>query len=399
MGKNVSRTITGILVFVAILTAGVLLQPEQSTQAALIRPNRVHIGMPGSGVVPMNNMTITTMAPLTNKNVWLAGWYTNDQYWAMPLFEHFNGSTWSVVTSPDTGYYGVINSLFAVSANNIWAVGSMQADPNAYNTDALVEHWDGSRWTIIPTNTPDTVASANLSAVAGTAANNVWFVGSYQDAVTNLTRTFIEHWDGHLMQPVASPNIDNTLADNLFSLSATTANDIWAVGQATSQQGNQATLTEHYDGAHWTIVPSPNANQNPGGTSANWLNSVSATHSNDVWTVGNTQGPRQHPVYGLTEHYNGSAWQLMQGPTSPGTSQALSMVFAFATKNAWALGTYANGGPDNPLVEHYDGTTWSVISLPPALTSLSTCQRLGKTSTLYGIGTYNGVTQLVTLSN
>ena len=45
--------------------------------------------------------------------------------------------------------------------------------------------------------------------------------------------------------------------NSLYSVAAIGPNDVWAVGSYTGTGGYQ-TLTEHWDGGQWSIVPSPN---------------------------------------------------------------------------------------------------------------------------------------------
>src|SRR5207244_2819907 len=63
-------------------------------------------------------------------------------------------------------------------------------------------------------------------------------------------------WQG--WPQVASPNAGG--GDNaLDAVSAGAADDIWAVGtQADDSSVFNLTLTEHFDGATWAVVPSPN---------------------------------------------------------------------------------------------------------------------------------------------
>ena len=58
------------------------------------------------------------------------------------LVEHWNGSAWSVVPSPNVGgsYDNALYGVAAVSANDVWAVGH-DGDPITGQT--LVEHWNG----------------------------------------------------------------------------------------------------------------------------------------------------------------------------------------------------------------------------------------------------------------
>jgi hypothetical protein len=65
-------------------------------------------------------------------------------------------------------------------------------------------------------------------------------------------------------------------------VAAVSANDIWAVGVFTDPLTDfSRTLTEHWDGTKWSVVPSPNAT---GGHNA--LNGVAALSSGTVVAVG-----------------------------------------------------------------------------------------------------------------
>jgi len=68
---------------------------------------------------------------------------------------------------------------------------------------------------------------------------------------------------------VPSPNAG--LALSLTGVTALSASDIWAVGYSHSSSGVEQTLTEHWNGTTWSLVPSPT---NPGAVSS------------DVWAVG-----------------------------------------------------------------------------------------------------------------
>src|SRR4051812_9121726 len=55
-----------------------------------------------------------------------------------------------------------------------------------------------------------------------------------------------------------SPNVLGT--NELFGIRALSDNDIWAVGSYfTPTLGSTVTLVEHFDGTHWTQIPSPNS--------------------------------------------------------------------------------------------------------------------------------------------
>lgn len=57
---------------------------------------------------------------------------------------------WSIVDSPnaDVTRQNELDGVMCVSASDCWAVGDYYTPANAYQT--LIEHWDGTSWTIVP---------------------------------------------------------------------------------------------------------------------------------------------------------------------------------------------------------------------------------------------------------
>src|SRR5207247_1590881 len=173
------------------------------------------------------------------------------------------------------GTYNLLYEVAVVAANDVWAVGSYyEAGGPRY---ALIEHWDGSSWSVVPTPTIGT--GSELYAVAAVSANNVWDVGVYYSTGAP-GRTLVEHWYGSSWSvvPSPSPGTDNSV---LRGIAVVSANDIWAVGYSLSNTRPHLTLIEYWDGARWFVVPSPNP-----GTDNRDLNGVAAVSTNDVWAVG-----------------------------------------------------------------------------------------------------------------
>src|SRR5215471_10209540 len=104
-------------------------------------------------------------------------------------------------------------------------------------------------------------------------------------------------------QVMKSPNL-GTQANSLSSVSAVTDSDVWTVGWGWSQSLNAyRTVIEHWNGARWSLVTSPNATNG-----YNLLNGVAAVASNDVWAVGQAAIGSTYST--LVEHWNGSAWSI-----------------------------------------------------------------------------------------
>ena len=108
---------------------------------------------------------------------------SNDGTRYLPLTERWNGSSWSVVSSPSFGTGdNALGGVVAVAANDVWAVGG-------YNTGgsvlSLVEHWDGAQWTQAPSENPGTADNSLFGVAAG--GGNAWAVGSYRGSGPSQT--------------------------------------------------------------------------------------------------------------------------------------------------------------------------------------------------------------------
>src|SRR5207245_451177 len=122
--------------------------------------------------------------------------------------EHWNGTTWQVVPSPNPA--SAINQLLSiavVSAHDIWAVGD-RADTFSSSGEfvtTLVEHWNGKTWRVVSSPNPGW-GTNNLLAVAVISAHDVWAVGNYANNLSNIlqSQTLVEHWNGKAWQVVPS---------------------------------------------------------------------------------------------------------------------------------------------------------------------------------------------------
>jgi hypothetical protein len=183
-----------------------------------------------------------------------------------PLFEHWNGTVWSVVPGGALGVDAVLNGVTEISANDVWAVGTA-------NEAGLTEHWDGTAWSLVAFARP--TGESTFHSVTATASNDVWAVGSHG------TSTLVEHWNGTAWSIVASPNGPNNNS-TLMSVKSLSANDVWAVGRSTRLGVFSVTVTEHWDGTVWSLVASPNV----AGANATQLNGVTGRTGGPLLGVG-----------------------------------------------------------------------------------------------------------------
>jgi len=202
------------------------------------------------------------------------------------------------VASPNGVNNNELVDVSAVSANDIWAVGDTSNFGVAYD-QTLAEHWDGTSWTIVPTSNPGPYHN-DLTAVDAISTNDVWVVGVYTTNTANTTfAAYAQHWNGsswtgYLFSPTSQSLI--------FDVTASSSNDVWAVGTYISA-GTAFTLIEHWDGSAWTQI----AGANPTNFD-NELFAVSAFSSTDAWAVGEMTSSSISPAQSLAEHWDGTAW-------------------------------------------------------------------------------------------
>src|SRR5262249_36620895 len=145
-------------------------------------------------------------------------------------------------------------TLFGVAAarGRAWAVG-LRLD-QAYRDRALIEAWDGTRWSIVDAPQPGSERDILFGASA-LSTSDVWAVGD-QEGADGRFRTLVEHWDGAGWSVVPSPSPGAT-GSHLYAVAAIGPRDVWAVGQQLGHSDPDQALIEHWDGSRWSVVPSP----------------------------------------------------------------------------------------------------------------------------------------------
>jgi hypothetical protein len=258
---------------------------------------------------------------------------------AMPVAAAQPSSARGLVTSIG----GALNGVSADSASDAWAVGSA-------GTSALTLHWNGTSWTRVPSPSPSSRYNA-LFGVSAVSGSDAWAVGAYVSNTTGHADTLILHWNGTSWSKVASPSPGH-LRNYLYSVSAVSGNDAWAVGYYT-KHGLTYTLILRWNGTSWTQVPSP------GPSGAPVLRGVSAVSGSDPWAAGELGAAT------LILHWNGTSWAQA---ASPGPSPGPNLLFGVSAvpgSDAWAAGCASNTAGDcDTLILHWNGTSWTRQASP-----------------------------------
>ena len=309
--------------------------------------------LPGSG---NNNDSFSGVAAISTKNVWAVGTYQNSNQIEQTLIEQWNGTSWSVVFSPNAAHSDedILNGVAAVSANDVWAVGTYVNSNQIDQT--LIELWNGTKWSVMPA--PDVGSNSNwLYGVTAVSASDVWAVGQYADSNEDY-QTLIEQWNGQEWSVVPGPNVGSN-SNLLYGVTAVSTSDVWAVGTYVDSNVVYQTLIEQWNGQAWSVVPSPNV-----GLSYNTLSGVTAVSASDVWAVGYYYTKNDISNQALIEQWNGSNWQAIASP-GVGVDNFLSGVTAVSASDVWAVGSDINKKDiEQALIEQWNGSKWQVIASP-----------------------------------
>jgi len=134
-----------------------------------------------------SNRTLNAIAARSSNDIWTVG-QADDRGPAQSLIKHWNGRIWSDVPGPGsttTKYIadgGNLLDLTILATNDIWAVGSFSDEPR-------IEHWNGKTWTIVTSPTLSAGTSMLSGIVHAADAHQLWAVGSTNQQGLSEIRT------------------------------------------------------------------------------------------------------------------------------------------------------------------------------------------------------------------
>ena len=151
------------------------------------------------------------------------------------LIAHYNGSSWSLMTSNTTGE---LDDIYGTDANHIWATGY-----NEVTGQSVVLQYNGTNWSTLYDN-QKTSASTIYGFISMWAYTNsfIYLAGGYLQTLTFSDSIII------------SKPITTGLTYAISSLRGVNQNDIFAV----TQGGEVA----HYNGVNWHCYPEVQALNN-----------------------------------------------------------------------------------------------------------------------------------------
>jgi hypothetical protein len=305
--------------------------------------------------------TLLAAEPLAPDDVWAAGYFqtTGVDPGRRTFMIHWNGADWTQVATPNPGAgNNQVYALEALAPNDVWAVGSSDnGDPNA--SSALVLHYDGAAWSTVAAPQPH--RNTVLTCISALAANDIWAAG--YTGVWGLDPEGIQplamHYDGTTWSTVNIPGFTDAQINPLSDILAIAPDDVWTVGY-NGWPDPFLTLAYHFDGEVWTRVDSPNPADR-----ANKFEAICALGPNDIWAVG-SQFMTGVGYHTLTAHWDGVGWTLVPSPNRPiaGSWNFLWDVEANGPDDVWAVGMNIISTVLYPHAMHWDGSAWTYAQLP-----------------------------------
>jgi hypothetical protein len=190
------------------------------------------------------------------------GYYTNSSHVWVTLVERWNGAEWKVESTPNPA--GAKRSiLYGVSCSSSNACSSVGQYTNSSGVEVpFAESWNGTEWTVQSTPNPTGSSWAILYSVSCTSSTMCAAVGDYDGSAGYVT--VAERWNGTSWSIQSTPNPTGATYARVTSVSCNTSTSCTAVGEYQNSSGGELTLAERWNGTEWKIQSTPNPENSRG---------------------------------------------------------------------------------------------------------------------------------------
>lgn len=275
-----------------------------------------------------------------------------------PFAQRLHGGHWTSVPfapSPDAAKFNIrIMDVVSISPTDAWAVGSRYPAGAALGltppVGSVIEHWDGTRWSVVDDPAAER-ENVGLSAVAATGSGDIWAVGENRTSGdTQQIAPLVEHWDGTRWTVVDLPLDAPVFFAGLSGISATRNGSVWAIGytldKPSSQGGVPEPLVARHDGTSWHLVSAPPDLR------GNRPATIYGSSADDAWTVATNPQTGESTFL----HWAGGKWVAVPvpGPEEYGLTYQYADIGGTGPADVWAVGSVRNGAylTDTPQIAH-----------------------------------------------
>jgi hypothetical protein len=249
------------------------------------------------------------------------------------LIETWDGTDWTVATSPDDG--ALSNSLTSVScpaASDCVAVGRYYTESVDGEMDQpLIETWDGGDWTV----TSGVTNSADYELLSGVSCSST---ASCMAVGADNGKALAETGDGTSWSLAAVP-----VSDSLPSLSAVSC--VGATGVCVAVGSQSGVGTETWNGSSWSNQMGIPTHKN---AAIGGISCVSTTSCVVVGSYATHTKKENPPTSTLIAVLGGKKWSKSKSP-NPGKQQNW-LTAVSCTTACVAVGSDVTAGADTTLV-------------------------------------------------
>jgi hypothetical protein len=260
------------------------------------------------------------------------------------LAEHWNGLSWSVVTTTPT--FGTLSSVSCPASSACTAVGYTEGE-TAEKTETVVIRWNGSSWSRQSTPNPGSQHN-QLFGVSCTSSTHCTAVGTQYSG--EGFKTLGMTWNGTSWSAQTTPNPTGALDAEARDVSCTSSTACTAVGFYYNGNG-PLPFAMRWNGSTWSLQ----SVKLPGETNFGWLYGVSCTSGTFCMAVGAYEKIGQG-TFLMAQKWNGTSWTAEKPPSPGASSNEMDSVSCTASNWCKGVGYYNNGeGEGTPLAEHFSG--------------------------------------------
>ncbi len=133
------------------------------------------------------------------------GYDINSSFVDETLAEHWNGTKWKVQPTPNPAKstLSILNGVACTGSANCTAIGY---HANGSDIVTLAERWNGTKWLVSPTPNPSGPTLSELNGVACASSSDCLAVGDSGETQQTPSLTLAEHWNGTKWALVPTPN-------------------------------------------------------------------------------------------------------------------------------------------------------------------------------------------------
>jgi hypothetical protein len=295
------------------------------------------------------NTWLTAVACTSTTSCMAVGNASASGYGGSAFALRMTGTTWSTVAIPAGGPRAGLRGIACTAPTNCFAVG---AHGGSQQEKPLALRWNGKQWKTVPAALPTGLSAAYLLGV-DCGSGKCFAVGGSDD-MEGPNVAIIERWNGTKWVIDRQFKTTGGISPQFRDVTCPTKTRCRAVGDDGS--AFVRTLAASWTGTTWSVEAPKNRDEE------NYLTGIACWQASDCMAVGRSTESNAGPMHTLGERRSGSTWSIVGTPNKNPDSAELDSVACIGPKRCFAVGTSNAASP--VVILQWDGTTWTSVKTP-----------------------------------